>query len=76
MAFQNPFETHSKKYRNFGDFRVPPCMGEHATTGGRVPAQQKRHIFGKSSDFVVEGCKFSISEFRYPLREVNFIDFL
>ena len=55
-------------------FRVP--RGPQPSTDGRLPGQQKTHVFSKSSDFAAEGCNLSDSGFRYPLREVNFIDFL
>ena len=73
-----PPEAHSKRFQKLIEISVilGPPQGEHATTTGRVPAQHKTHIFGKSSDFAAEGCKFSISGFRYPLREVSFTDFL
>ena len=73
-----PPEAHSKRFQKFIEisviFRVP--RGPHPFAAGGAPAQHKTHIFGKSSDFAAEGCKFSISGFRYPLREVSFTDFL
>jgi len=73
-----PPKAHSKRFQKLIKISVilGPPLGEGATTTGGAPAQQKTHMFGKSSDFAAEGCKFSISGFRYPLREVNFIDFL
>ena len=70
--------AHSKSFQKLIEISVilGPPLGEGATTAGRVPRQQKTHIFSKSSDFAAEGCKFLDSGFRYPLREVNFIDFL
>ena len=73
-----PPEAHSKRFQKLIEISVilGPPQGEHATTAARAPRQQKTHIFGKSSDFAAEGCKFSISGFRYPPREVSFTDFL
>ena len=44
-------------------------------TAGYLPRQHKTHIFSKSSVFAAEGCKFSISGFPQPLREITFSDF-
>ena len=74
VASQSPFKKFSKNNSIFGDFWAPP--GEGATAADHIPRQQKTHIFGKSSDFAADGCKFSDSGFRYPLREVSFTDFL
>ena len=64
------FEKISKFRRLLGS-----PAGLHATTTGRPPGQHKMHIFSKSSDFAAEGCKFSISGFSGPLREVTFSEF-
>ena len=73
-----PPEAHSKRFQKIIEISVilGPPLGEGATTADGAPRQQKTHVFGKNSDFAAEGCKFSVSGFRYPLREVNFIDFL
>ena len=74
-GFPKPIRKAFEKKSKFRRFLGPP--------GGRVPlppaglpGQHKTHIFNKSSDFVAEGCEFSISGFRCPLREVTFSDFL
>ena len=78
LAAQWPSKTHSKPFGK--NLKISMILGspqgEHAIATGREFGQQKTHIFSKSSVFAAEGCKFSVSGFRYPLREVNFIDFL
>ena len=64
------FEKHIEFYRFLGSPRgcMPlPLAG--------LPRQQKTHIFTPSSVFAAEGCKFSISGFPLPLREITFSDF-
>ena len=78
LGSQLPSRAHPKSFQKiiefFVIFRVP--QGEGAIATGGAPGQQKTHIFSKSSVFAAEGCKFSDSGFRYPLREVSFTDFL
>ena len=69
-------KANSKSFQKLTEF--PVIFG---LFGGRVPlppagfpGQHKTHIFSKSKDFAAEGCEFSISGFRYPLRIVTFSD--
>ena len=66
VASQSPFKKFSKINRIFGDFGPPGSM---PLPPAGHPRQQKTDIFGKSSDFAAERCKFSVSGFRHPLEK-------
>ena len=68
VAFQKPSETHSKKYRNFGDFRVP----QGTTTvcrGPGSPGSKKRTFSAKPAFSLQRGANFAFLDFGTPLEK-------
>ena len=68
MAFQNRFETHSKKYRNFGDFRVPQGTTPFCHRPGS-PASKKRRFSAKVAISLQRGANFQFLDFGTPLEK-------
>ena len=68
MAFQNPFETHSKKHRNFGDFRVPPGGARDYHRPGS-PGSKKRTFSAKPAISLQRGANFAFLDFGTPLEK-------
>ena len=67
-AFQSPFETHSKKYQNFGDFRVPPGTATEYRRPGSPPSR-KRTFSAKVAISLQRGANFQFLDFGTPLEK-------
>ena len=67
-GFQNPFETHSKKYRFFCDFRSPPGGGCDNRRRGSPPSK-KRAFSAKTAISLQRGANFQFLDFGTPLEK-------
>ena len=67
-GFQNPFETHSKNYRNFGDFLGPPGTTPDDHRPGS-PGSKKRTFSAKVAISLQRGANFQFLDFGTPLEK-------
>ena len=69
MAFQNPFETHLKKYRNFCDFRSRPPGEACDNHRPGSPPSKKRTFSAKVAISLQRGANFQFLDFGTPLEK-------
>ena len=68
VGFQNPFERSSKKYKNFGDFRV--TRGDACDNRGPgSPGSKKRTFSAKVVFSLQRGANFQFLDFGTPLEK-------